>query len=134
MNERNNTVMTTVGRGPNRLRSLFVAFSLAFVAAPVFAQIFPITAGTINTCTGAMVDSGGEGGPGYSNNENIIATICPDIPGESISLNWVTFNLSQAGAAPVDRMIVYDGSSTTDAIIGTYTGSQLQRQILFASP
>ncbi|MEZ4739450.1 MAG: PKD domain-containing protein [Flavobacteriales bacterium] len=100
----------------------------------MLAQIFPITDGAINTCTGAMVDSGGEGGPGYSNNENITATICPDIPGEGISLNWVTFNLSQAGAAPVDRMIVYDGSSTADAIIGTYTGTQLQGQILFASP
>ncbi|MCB0769915.1 MAG: gliding motility-associated C-terminal domain-containing protein [Flavobacteriales bacterium] len=119
--------------GPIRSVLVSIAF-LLLVASPLRAQVFPITDGAITTCSGALVDSGGEGGPGYGNNENITATVCPDQPGEGVSLNFVTFNLSPVGGAPVDRMILYDGATTADPIIGTFTGNQLQGQVVFASP
>ncbi|MFN6114281.1 MAG: PKD domain-containing protein, partial [Flavobacteriales bacterium] len=87
----------------------------------------------LTACDGAIVDSGGEGGPGYGNNESHTATICPGIPGEGISLNFIMFNLSTAGPAPLDQLTVFDGDNTGAPVIGTYTGTELQGQIVFAS-
>ncbi|MEO8589040.1 MAG: PKD domain-containing protein [Flavobacteriales bacterium] len=98
------------------------------------AQIFSIANGDISTCSGAIVDSGGEGGPGYSNNENFTSTICPDTPGQGVNLNFIIFNLSLTGPAPADQLTIYDGSSTSDPVIGTYTGNELQNQFILSSP
>ncbi len=87
------------------------------------AQIFSITEGSINTCIGAFLDSGGQGASGYGNNENFTSTICPDDPTGAISLQWITFNLSLAGIAPVDQITIHDGPTTADPVIGTWTGS-----------
>ncbi|HRO98026.1 MAG TPA: PKD domain-containing protein [Flavobacteriales bacterium] len=99
----------------------------------VFAQAFPIFNGTTNTCAGAFLDSGGQGASGYGNNENYTYTICPDQPGGAISLNFLTFNLSTAGAAPIDLMAIYDGNSTAAPLLGNWTGTGLQGQVISAS-
>ncbi len=101
--------------------------------SPLMGQNFPITDGAINTCAGAFFDSGGPGASGYDNNENLTAVICPDIGGESIFLQWVSATLSTAGAAPQDRIRIYDGNSTAAPLIGEYTGIQLQGQNIGAS-
>ncbi len=109
-------------------------FSCALLALPVAAQVFTIADGNITTCTGAILDSGGQGGAGYSNNESFTATICSDLPGQSISLSFVTFNLSAAGTAPADNLMIYDGTSTADPLLGVFVGTQLQGQVVSASP
>jgi len=110
-------------------------FLLSLVSVTLAAQpaAFPITAGQINTCTGALLDSGGQGAGGYQNNENYTAVICADVPGESISLNWITANLSTAGTAPIDRIRIWDGDNTSAPLLGEYTGTQLQGLIVSAS-
>ncbi|MBK8582443.1 MAG: PKD domain-containing protein [Flavobacteriales bacterium] len=99
----------------------------------ILAQAFPIFNGTANTCVGAMLDSGGQGASGYSNNESITYTICPDTPGGAISLNFITFNLATNGAAPIDFMAIYDGNSTGAPALGNWTGTGLQGQVVSAS-
>jgi len=108
---------------------------LVMVGIPAFAQptIHSINQGNLTSCSHTFLDSGGQGASGYGNNENFISTICPDEPGEAISLQWITANLSLAGNAPVDRIRIYDGNSTADPLIGEYTGTQLQGQIVSAS-
>mgnify|MGYP001283875623 CR=1 FL=1 len=105
----------------------------AGLASGTFGQGYPIFNGTSNTCAGAFLDSGGEGAGGYSNNEDYTYTICPDAPGGAISLNFITFNLSTAGAAPIDAMRIYDGNTTAAPLLGTWTGSSLQGQVVSAS-
>lgn len=83
-------------------------YSLLSTAQPVFN----IAAGDVVTCGGTLVDSGGEGGPGYGNNESFTVTICPDAPGVSISLFPQVFDLSAAGTPPGDMFNVYDGPTT----------------------
>ena len=74
---------------------------------------------TFSTCNGFIIDSGGQGGSGYSNGENITITICPDTPGDIISITFNTFALSTTDDNPapnitnVDYMNVYDGTSTS---------------------
>ncbi len=90
------------------------------------AQVFSITDATISTCTGAFLDSGGQGASGYQNNESYVSTICPDVPGDAITVTFPTFNLSAQGPNPIDAMTIYDGNSTAAPTIGTYTGTELQ--------
>ncbi|HPF91111.1 MAG TPA: PKD domain-containing protein, partial [Flavobacteriales bacterium] len=97
-------------------------------------QAFPIFNGSVNTCVGAFLDSGGEGGSGYGNNENFTYTICPDNPNDAVSLNFLTFQLDNTGPAPADQMTIYDGNSTAAPTLGTYTGSSLEGYVVNASP
>lgn len=116
-------------------RSVFL-FALFLVLAPFngsFGQAFPITMGQINTCAGAFLDSGGQGGGGYGNNENFTAVICPTTAGDAISLQWITFNLSTQGPNPIDRIRIWDGNSTAATFLGEYTGTQLQGLITSAT-
>jgi gliding motility-associated-like protein len=103
-------------------------------------QLTPAINGTtVNTCNGFIIDSGGQGGTGYGNNENITVTICPDTPGDIISLVFNLFQLSNTDDNPapnitnVDYMDVYDGNSTAAPTLGTYSGNQLQGVIIQAT-
>lgn len=110
------------------------------MAAAAFATeaqvIFSMADGDIVTCGGAIVDGGGEGGAGYSNNDSYTATICPDQPGEAISLNTVIFDLSSAGLDPLDVLNIYDGPTTSDPLIGSFYGGDYPGVITasFANP
>ncbi|MBK8499175.1 MAG: proprotein convertase P-domain-containing protein [Flavobacteriales bacterium] len=120
-------------RSPRLARWHLVVPMMVLACSSAFAQPFPMFNGTVNTCVGAFLDSGGQGAGGYSNNEDITYTICPDVPGGAISINWITSNLSTAGGAPIDNMTVYDGNSTAAPVLGNWTGTGLQGQINNAS-
>lgn len=91
---------------------------------------------TFNTCNGFIIDSGGQGGSGYSNNEDVVITVCPDNPGDIVSVVFNLFNLSTVDDNPapnitnVDYMDVYDGTSTASTHMGTYSGTQLSGVII----
>ncbi|HRW88553.1 MAG TPA: PKD domain-containing protein, partial [Flavobacteriales bacterium] len=107
-----------------------LVWALPFLAN---GQAFEIFNGTELTCSGAFLDSGGQGGSGYGNNENYTYTLCPDNPGDAISVDMLTFDLSTAGPAPIDMLTVYDGNSTAAPVLGSYTGNSLQGQIVSAT-
>lgn len=105
-----------------RPRTVHLLAMLAFLGRGQ-AQVFTITQPAITTCTGAFLDSGGQGASGYSNNESYVSTICSDQPGQAISLTWVTFNLSTVGPDPIDQLVIYDGPDVSAPVIGTYDGN-----------
>lgn len=117
---------------PRMIRTILSTFIFLFLVAQASAQQFSITAGTINTCAGVMEDSGGPSGS-YGNNEDFTVVICPDQPGDAISLNWVVFSLSQQLPNPLDRIRIWDGNSTAAAFLGEYTGTALQGLITSAT-
>lgn len=102
---------------------LFLVMLVVCLAGPVNAQVFTINGGDISTCSGALLDSGGEGGAGYSDNEDYTMTICPLDPDSAISLNFIIFNLSAAGTTPTDEFFIYDGNSTSAPLIGSWSGN-----------
>ncbi|MFZ1694259.1 MAG: PKD domain-containing protein, partial [Flavobacteriales bacterium] len=118
------------------LNNLFRTWAIACACAisgVAVSQPFPIFNGTASTCVGAFLDSGGQGASGYGNNENYTYTLCPDAPGGAISLSFLTFNLSIAGAAPIDFMTIYDGNSTAAPQLANWTGNAGQGQVVSAS-
>ena len=73
----------------NQSRNLIIGCAVmllsAFTAAR--AQEFVLANGTVNTCVGALVDPGGGLAP-YGDNEDVTMTICPDTPGQGITLSF----------------------------------------------
>lgn len=120
---------------------IFALISVLFLSFGSIAQISFSGASnnmTFNTCNDFIIDSGGQGGPGYSNGENVTVTICPDTPGEIISVVFNLFALSTTndGTAQnpnLDYMYVYDGDNTGANSLGVYSGNQLQGVVIQAT-
>jgi gliding motility-associated-like protein len=119
---------------------LFIILFIENYAAQTPISFSPASNGqTFNTCFGFIIDSGGQGGVGYSNNESSTITICPDTPNEIISVTFNTFSLNTTDDNPapnqtnVDYMYVYDGTSTAANSLGVYSGNQLQGVVIQAT-
>lgn len=97
---------------------------------------------TINTCNGFIIDSGGQGGTGYSNDEDVVFTICPDNPDDIVNVQFNLFDLDVFDDNPLpggnqvnlDYMFVYDGNSTSANFLGQYSGTELQGVLIQCSP
>lgn len=74
--------------------------------------------GTFTQCTGNFFDSGGPGG-NYSNLEFFTITICPDIPGHAIQLDFNTF-FTELNA---DYLEIYDGPDVLSPNLGAFSGN-----------
>ena len=75
--------------------------------------------GTFYSCApDKFFDSGGDSN-NYFSNENFTTTICPQNNGDSVELNFTSFNtqLNQ------DTLTIYDGEDTNANIIGSYSGA-----------
>jgi len=129
------------------MKNIFLTLSLIFTSF-VFSQDIVFNAGsnntTVNTCNGFVIDSGGQGGTGYSDNENVTITICPDTIGSGnnddfINVVFNLFNLDVSDTDPdpnasnQDYMNVYDGPSTASNFLGVYTGNGLSSTTIQAT-
>jgi hypothetical protein len=114
--------------------SLFIGFGIMAQTPINFTAANNNT--TVNTCNGFIIDSGGQGGPGYTNNEDIVITVCPDTiaSGNNDDFMSIVFNLFDLdgtddnplpNATNVDQMFVYDGLSTAANGLGNYSGNGL---------
>ena len=107
--------MTTTFNPIDKLKHLLgsaMALVVIITSTSAYAQPYSIAAGTVNACASILEDTGGPSAP-YSDNENFTVVICPDVPGDAISLTWVLFNLSTQGAQNTwDAIEIWDGNST----------------------
>jgi gliding motility-associated-like protein len=117
---------------------------IIFVNVNLVAQVSEISLSnasngqTFSTCQSLFLDSGGQTGE-YSNNESYVITICPDSPGDVISIFFTVFSLDPTDliAGPTsnaDRIIIYDGDNTSATIVGEGTGDQYAQYIFKATP
>ncbi|CAG0965123.1 hypothetical protein FLAV_00917 [Flavobacteriales bacterium] len=95
-------------------------YSMFMINYTIFSQSYNNPGGIINTCTGTFYDTGGSG-TNYTNNQNITTTFCPTVPGQCISINFLTFNTQ----AYYDILYVYDGNSTSSPLLGMFSGNSL---------
>ncbi|PTX61188.1 proprotein convertase P-domain-containing protein, partial [Kordia periserrulae] len=84
-----------------------------------FGQNVLIENGTFNICQGTFLDTGGSGAGQYSNNENIVMTLCPNDAGDKVQLEFTSFGLQDMS----DFMNIYDGPDTTAPQFGSFTGT-----------
>jgi len=98
------------------MRKILYTFLLLFSVLGYSQDVLMQTT-TVSQCGGVFYDSGGSAG-NYGNDEDFILTICPDVVGNFVELNFTQFS-TQLNA---DSMTIYDGDDTTAAVIGTYSG------------
>lgn len=120
------------------VRSLTRACALALLTIGITqrcgAQIYTFGQGAVAACGGSIVDSGGEGGPGYSNNEDLVTTVCPATAGQAIFLDLLSADLDLSGPAPLDRLVIHDGNDVNAPVLATFTGADGQGQVIAATP
>ncbi len=78
--------------------------------------------GSATTCDDIFLDSGGISN--YSDNEDLVYTICPDTAN-----NYTQVNFDQFDVIPGDILYVYDGNSTGATLIGQYDNDNVPTQI-----
>ncbi|MBN8701713.1 MAG: PKD domain-containing protein [Bacteroidetes bacterium] len=115
-------------RCTNFIHSLFALFYFGLFSPSYFAQQILIHNGTESDCDFTLYDTGGVSAAGYSANQDFTLTICPDNPGSAINITWFTFNLGSG-----DFMELYDGNSMSAPSLGSYSGSQLNNKVSYAS-
>jgi Secretion system C-terminal sorting domain/CUB domain len=86
-----------------------------------FVTIFVFNLGYSQViCGGIFADSGGVSG-NYTNNENITTTIYPTNPNEFVTVTFSEFSLENT----YDKLVVYNGTSASAPLIGTFSGSTI---------
>jgi len=98
------------------MKSIYI-FLFLITPLVIYSQDVIMDNVTVLQCSGIFYDSGGISG-NYSNAENFAITICPDMPGQFLELNFTLFNTE----LDVDRMLIYDGPDTSSPLIGTFSG------------
>ena len=102
----------------NFTKQLFRLFSIAIVitfAQNSYSQNYLINGVDVTDCSGNIFDSGGAGG-NYGNNQFFEITICPDVPGSQVVLDFTSFSLE----AGFDVLCVYNGTTTGAPTLGCY--------------
>ena len=103
---------------------LLVAFSFVGFSAKAQTDVINISdAPTYTGCDFIMHDDAGGLQP-YSASAFNVVTIC-STAGNQLNLYFLTFTLS-----PGDLFTIYDGPSAADPVIGTYTATDLQFQMI----
>jgi hypothetical protein len=82
-----------------------------------FGQDLIMQNGTFTQCSGVLLDSGSNFT--YSSDENYTLTICPQNANQSTQLNFTSFSTE----ANTDVLTIFNGQSTSDPVIGTYSGT-----------
>ncbi|PKP54145.1 MAG: hypothetical protein CVT92_01040 [Bacteroidetes bacterium HGW-Bacteroidetes-1] len=81
--------------------------------------------GTINTCNGIFLDTGGAN-DGYQPNENLTLTITPSTSGAKLKLIFTEFNTENN----FDFLKIYDGLNVSDPLLGNFHGTTMPPEII----
>jgi hypothetical protein len=81
-----------------------------------------MTDGTFTVTGGNFYDSGGPDNS-YQNNEDYIVTFIPAIPGQSIVMEFLMFEIESHSSCNYDWLKIYDGTAVSSPLIGTYCGT-----------
>jgi gliding motility-associated-like protein len=102
------------------LTPLILCILFFSLSTKVTCQEYLISAGNASTCSGFLLDSGGNAGD-YGANENITATFCAVAPETIINLYWT---ISALGTG--DYIEIFDGPTNGSPLIGSYSSNELQ--------
>ncbi|RLJ59811.1 proprotein convertase P-domain-containing protein, partial [Lacinutrix venerupis] len=94
-----------------------ILITFLLISTVAFAQDVLMQTATVTQCSGTFYDSGGAGG-NYSSDESFTFTICPDVSGNLIQVDFSTFS-TQLNS---DTLLIYNGPDTTAPLFGTFSG------------
>lgn len=104
---------------------VIVALLLSAFGSELLAQDYPMSDTQITTCGGVFTDDGA--GASYAVGQSYTMTICPDNPGDVISVDFSAFALyTSPNPNNSDYLSIFDGDNTGANTLGNYTGNALQ--------
>ncbi|MFD1551303.1 hypothetical protein DNU06_12720 [Putridiphycobacter roseus] len=123
------------------MKYLFLLFCSIFFVLDSYGQLIMGTTFNSTTCQETVFDSGGTGAGGpYGLNENQTLTICPNTPGDYISLVWTIFSLDGTNTSTVpnttnaDNITIYNAATADPAFtLGTYYAGDLSAGDVFGA-
>ena len=80
-------------------------------------------------CGGTFTDPGGASG-NYANNANVTTIICPQNGTDLVTVTFTSFNTEGC----CDDLLVYEGSGTGGALLGSYAGTAIPPEVTSAVP
>ncbi len=95
------------------------------ITKPDFISVnaeYLMTNQTVTTCEGVFYDSGGETG-NYQDDEDYTMTFMPGTTGSKLIVDFESFDVEENATCDYDWMKIYDGSSASATLIGTYCGT-----------
>jgi hypothetical protein len=105
-----------------RIKLILILLVILSVTQSAFSMVAPISdigGGDWNSCgPGNYHDTGGSASD-YSNSESFTETYCSDIAGDCIQFTFSAFNTESC----CDHLSIYDGTTTSDPLIGTFDGT-----------
>jgi gliding motility-associated-like protein len=108
-----------------KMTILAIVILASFTLNSVKAQDYPISNTLITTCGGVFTDDGAGGS--YAAGQSYTMTICPDNPGDVISVDFSAFSLyTSPNPNNSDYLSIFDGDNTGANTLGNYTGNALQ--------
>ncbi|MFP4470209.1 MAG: M14 family zinc carboxypeptidase [Bacteroidales bacterium] len=99
----------------------------------IVAEAYTMSDQSLELCCGLLYDSGGPSA-NYANNEDLTMTINPAATGSMLRLDFLEFSLESHSTCNYDRLNIYDGSSVTAPLIGTYCGSDSPGTVVANNP
>lgn len=89
--------------------------------------------GQFYTCEGTFYDPGGPNG-NYGNSQEFIATFYPDVNEALMRVQFTAFDLEASGTCAYDWLKIYNGSSTSAPLMGTWCGTNSPGTITASNP
>ncbi len=120
------------------MKIIFFLF-LVLISTGIHAQVYSISDGNVSSCNGVIHDTGGAGGPGYSNNESFTLTVCSDDPLQELVLNMQNLlldptNTDMMGGNNADVISVYDGNAVVGNPVYQAQGINVNGLLIVPSP
>ncbi len=97
------------------------------------STIYNMENGTFTTCNGLFYDAGGENG-NYSNNQDITMTFLPETPGAMMQVSFLEFEIEENATCLYDYLSIYDGTSSSSTLVGTYCGTNSPGTVTATNP
>jgi PKD repeat protein len=106
------TVSLTVNGNVTKTKSNYIE---------VLPESFNMSNGTLLTCSGIFYDP--QGTSSYLNNQNFTMTLMPGDTSKSIQADFTAFALEAGVNCASDWLRIYDGTSTSDSLLGSFCGT-----------
>ncbi len=95
----------------------------------VVPPVFNMGNGTITACSGDFYDSGGPSG-NYNDSEDYTLTFLPATAGAKVRVSFTSFNTE----LNYDYLKVYDGTTTSGALLGNFHGTSIPGTLTATNP
>ena len=85
----------------------------------------------VPACSTTFLDPGGD--ENYAPNLDVTMTLAPSVPTDRVQIEFTAFDVDPLGTCKYDKLVIYNGATTSEPRIGVYCGTNLPPAITSSS-